>query len=165
MRAAVDGNQSHAAVGRHFAAQEALRRVEANFYTVAGWIGDIERFRNQVILRAVSQARCLEAGCRVGEIAAAGNVDGDVEEIARLLRQRQLGAGMEHDQRPAADAKLRLGYVLAKRCQPKRVAPDIQGRRHIGYPQMDRPETSHRRQQSFVHRRLSDCGRRHISRE
>lgn len=156
MPAAVDRDQRHAAVRRDFAAQPALRRVEAYLDAVA--VGDIERFRNQVILGAVSQPRCLEAGGCMRELAALCDVDGDMEEIARLLRQSDLGPGMKHDQRSPAGAKSRHDGILAKQRQPKGVAPDIQGRRYIGHPEMDRPETGQWRQQSFIHRRLSDCG-------
>ena len=86
-------------------------------------------------------------------------MDSDVEEIARFLRQGQLRSGMEHDQRPAASAEFRRGVVLASRHEPERVVPDGQSRRDVGHLEMNRPETGGLRQQSFVHRHLSDCGR------
>lgn len=159
MRAAVGADQRHAAIGRHLAAQTAFRRVEADLDAVAGRVGNVERFRNQVVLGAVAQAGSLKPGGGVGEVAAARHMDGDMEEIARFLRQGDLRSGVEHDKLPPAGAELRRGGILAEDRQSERVAPDDQGSRDVGHPEMDRPETGGLRQ-PFVHRRPSDCGRR-----
>ena len=61
----------------------------------------------------MSQARRLEAGGRVGKVAARRDMDSDVEEIARFLRQGQLRSGMEHD--PSVAGRCSSRWVREKR--------------------------------------------------
>ena len=111
-----------------------------------------------MVLGAMPEAGRPQPGGDARQFLACRDMDSDMEEIARLLRQWGACAGVQHDQRLAVDAELGCCIILAKDREADRVAPHRQGCGNIDDAQMNRAETGGTGQQFLaLHLISSDC--------
>ena len=124
MPCAVVGDKRNTPAGPLFAGSEAPGCLKADLYPVAGRVGNVKRFRDQVILGAVPHAGGPQPDCHSGQFLSGRDVDGDMKKIAGLWRQGGCCSVVQHNEGLAVDAEFGCPVIPGEGREADHVTPD-----------------------------------------
>ena len=144
MRLALGGGGIGAGFG--IAQGAAPGRLEGDLDAVAVEVPQIDRLGDEVVGGRDAHAALQGAHGELREVAPRRDVDGDVVEAGGARHDRPHGAGLEHDQHPAADAEAERVARLGHEVEADHVAPHRQRLVAVGDGDVHRAEAGGERQ-------------------